>query len=55
MDNSNQTHQPDHNHSLLEGLFQLTVSGAADSQDFALIDQEVYTRLLETYLPADPR
>ncbi len=42
----------DHDATLLEGLFQLTVTGETASNDFEKIDNEVYTRLLATYEPA---
>lgn len=49
MDNG-QTHTGlDHNSSLLEGLFQLTVSGDTAGFEFNQIEREVYQRLLGNY------
>ena len=42
----------DHDSSLLEGLYQLAVSGHTDGSDFEQIDSEVYTRLQATYVVA---
>lgn len=39
----------DHDSTLLEGLFQLAVSGHTEGWEFEQIDSEVYTRLLEAY------
>lgn len=39
----------DHDASLLEGLYQLAVSGHTEGWEFEQINNEVYTRLLETY------
>ena len=39
----------DHDASLLEGLFQLAISGDTDGYEFKQIDSEVYSRLLDTY------
>jgi hypothetical protein len=39
----------DHDHDLLEGLFQLVVSGHTDSSDYAQLNAEIYERLLDTY------
>lgn len=41
--------RPDHDQSLLEGLFQLAINGQSGGHDFALIDREVYARLQDTY------
>ena len=50
MDNStSEPGRPDQDQSLLEGLFQLAISGQSGGHDFALIDREVYARLQETY------
>lgn len=35
--------------SLLEGLFQLALTGQTQGSEFDLIDHEVYTRLLSAY------
>ena len=35
--------------SLLEGLFQLAVAGDTDGWEFKKIDNEVYSRLLDSY------
>lgn len=42
----------DHDSSLLEGLYQLVVSGHTEGWEFEQINNEVYTRLLETYQAA---
>lgn len=39
----------DSDRSLLEGLYQLALSGRTGGRDFDLIDNEVYTRLLQAY------
>ena len=39
----------DHDASLLEGLFQLALTGETDGFEFKQIDNEVYTRLQDTY------
>lgn len=39
----------DHDATLLEGLFQLTVTGDTSTWEFEKIDNEVYSRLLATY------
>ena len=37
------------NSSLLEGLYQLVVSGHTDSWEFEQLTNEVYDRLMSTY------
>ena len=49
MDNSQMHDGLDHNSSLLEGLFQLTVSGDTGGFEFNQIEREVYQRLLGNY------
>lgn len=50
MDNStSEPGRPDHDQSLLEGLFQLAISGQSGGHDFAQIEREVYARLQDTY------
>lgn len=39
----------DHDSSLLEGLYQLTISGHTEGWEFEQINSEVYTRLLDAY------
>ena len=39
----------DSNSSLLEGLFQLVVSGHTADHEFDVIEHEVYSRLLAAY------
>lgn len=41
--------EADQDQRLLEGLFQLALNGQEDSRDFAMIDREVYARLLDAY------
>ena len=54
MDTNRHASQQDQmqNQTLLEGLFQLAITEGADSEDLALIDQEVYARLQDTYPPS---
>ena len=54
MDTNRHASQQDQmqNQTLLEGLFQLAITEGAGSEDFALIDQEVYARLQDTYPPS---
>jgi hypothetical protein len=54
MDNSQMRSGQDHNSSLLEGLFQLTVSGETAGFEFTQIEREVYARLLGTYQAGEP-
>lgn len=39
----------DHDATLLEGLFQLTVAGDTNGWEFKKIDSEVYSRFLDNY------
>lgn len=39
----------DHDATLLEGLFELSVAGETGSWEFEKIQGEVYSRLRETY------
>ncbi|WP_293706161.1 MULTISPECIES: hypothetical protein [unclassified Stenotrophomonas] len=39
----------DHDATLLEGLFQLSVSGETSNWQFEKIESEVYSRLLAAY------
>ncbi|MFC6839046.1 hypothetical protein [Xanthomonas theicola] len=41
--------QSDHDASLLEGLYQLAVSGQARGWEFEQLSNEVYDRLKQTY------
>lgn len=43
----------DHDASLLEGLYQLAVSGNTDGWEFEQINSEVYARLQDTYASAE--
>jgi hypothetical protein len=42
----------DNDASLLEGLYQLVISGHTDSWEFEQLTNEVYERLLDTYTRA---
>lgn len=48
-DNTVQIPSSDHDATLLEGLFQLTVAGDTSGWEFKRIDSEVYSRLLDSY------
>ncbi|WP_254461175.1 hypothetical protein [Xanthomonas sacchari] len=48
-ENESKYDQGDHNASLLEGLFQLSVNGDHQGGEFKQLDNEVYQRLKRTY------
>ena len=48
-DHTMQIPSNDHDATLLEGLFQLTVAGDTQGWEYKKIDSEVYSRLLQTY------
>lgn len=45
----NQLHARNHDATLLEGLFQLVISGDTRSDEFQQLEASVYERLLSTY------
>lgn len=49
MDTTQMRSGQDHNSSLLEGLFQLTVNGETSGFEFDRIEREVYARLVGAY------
>ena len=48
-DNERAIPSNDHDATLLEGLFQLSVSGETSNWQFEKIESEVYSRLLAAY------